>query len=286
MQNRFRNQITLLVAVVFVIGLCFVDAGAQRRKRRTSRRVTHPVASASPSPEATSSNAEPRIVSTAEQSTADADRPTDKSRTKKQASKPKGEAEPDEMRQTIVTLSNQVTKLSEKLTQMEEQQRALVDMERLTRAEQRAEGLRAQLRDVQAKESDLQGQVEQVEYALQPENIERVVGTFGTTHPEEAREQRRRQLESQRTRIRAQLDQLAQSRVRLEAAITTADAEVDLLRKRMDALNKQPTDAETPTTPATTTPPPEKPPEKPPEVSLVNPPSKVREPQVPVTTTI
>ncbi len=268
MQIRFRNQITLLVAVVFVIGLCLVDAGAQRRKRRSSRRVTHPVASASPSPDATSDNADPRIVSTAEQNTTDADQPTDKSRTKKQASKPKIEPEPDEMRQTIVTLSNQVTKLSEKLTQMEEQQRTLVDMERLTRAEQRAEALRAQLRDVQAKESDLQGQLEEVDYALKPENIERVVGTFGTTHPEEARDQRRRQLESLQTRIRAQLDQLAQSRVRLEAAITTADAEVDLLRKRMDTLNK-PTDAETPATPVTTTPPPEKPPEKPPEVSPV-----------------
>ena len=262
MQIRFRNQITLLVAVVFVIGLCLVDAGAQRRKRRTSRRVPHPVAS--PSPDATSDNADPRIVSTAEQNAADADQPTDRPRTKKQASKPKVEAEPDEMRQTIVTLSNQVTKLSEKLTQMEEQQRTLVDMERLTRAEQRAEGLRAQLRDVQAKESDLQGQLEEVDYALKPENIERVVGTFGTTHPEEAREQRRRQLESLRTRIRTQLDQLAQSRVRLEAAIETADAEVDLLRKRMDGFNKA-TDAETP--PPATTPPPEKPPEKPPAVS-------------------
>jgi DNA repair exonuclease SbcCD ATPase subunit len=260
MQIRFRSQITLLVAVVFVIGLCFVDAGAQRRKRRT-RRVTHPITSPSPSPDATSSNAEPRIISTAEQNAADADQPTDKSRTKKQVTKQKAESEPDEMRQTIMTLSNQVTKLSEKLTQMEEQQRTLVDMERLTRAEQRAEGLRAQLRDVQAKDSDLQGQLEQVEFALQPENIERVVGTFGTTHPEDAREQRRRQLESQRTRIRTQLDQLAQSRVRLEAAITTADAEVDLLHKRMDTLNKQPTDAETPATPVTTTPPPEKPPE-------------------------
>ncbi len=211
MQIRFRNQITLLVAVVFVIGLCLVDAGAQRRKRRSSRRVTHPVASASPSPDATSDNADPRIVSTAEQNAADADQPT---------------------------------------------------------AEQRAEALRAQLRDVQAKESDLQGQLEEVDYALKPENIERVVGTFGTTHPEEARDQRRRQLESLQTRIRAQLDQLAQSRVRLEAAITTADAEVDLLRKRMDTLNK-PTDAETPAAPVTTTPPPEKPPEKPPEVSPV-----------------
>jgi predicted nucleic acid-binding Zn-ribbon protein len=268
MQIRFRNQITLLVAVVFVIGLCLVDAGAQRRKRRSSRRVTHPVASPSPASEASSSNAEPKIISTADQNTADADQPTDKSRTKKQASKPKVEAEPDEMRQTIVTLSNQVTKLSEKLTQMEEQQRTLVDMERLTRAEQRAEGLRAQLRDVQAKESDLQGQLEEVDYALKPENIERVVGTFGTTHPEEAREQRRRQLESLHTRIRAQLDQLAQSRVRLEAAITTADAEVDLLRKRMDTLNK-PTDVDTPTTPVTTAPPPEKPPEKPPAASPV-----------------
>ncbi len=240
MQIRYRSQIALLVAVVFVVGLCFVDAGAQRRKRRKRRPTNAAAASPSPTPAATSDPSEPRVISTAgDQTTPDAAPATEKSKTKKQASSPKPGADSDEMRQTILALSNQVTKLSEKLTEMEQQQRTLVDLERLTRAEQRAENLSAQLRDVQAKETDLQGQLDQVEFALQPENIERVVGTFGTTHPEDARDQRRRQLEGQRTRIRSQYNQLEQSRARLEAAIASADAEVELLRKRMDAYNQQ-----------------------------------------------
>jgi chromosome segregation ATPase len=157
------------------------------------------------------------------------------------------------MRQTILALSTQVMKLSERLTEMVQQQRTLADMERLTRAEQRAENLSVQMRDVQAKETDVQGQLDQVEFALQPENIERVVGTFGTTHPEDARDQRRRQLEGQRTRIHSQFNQLEQSRVRLEVAIVSADAEVELLRKRMDAYNQQPEPA-APTTIAAPTP--------------------------------
>jgi chromosome segregation ATPase len=240
MQIRYRNQIALLVTVVFVVALCFVDAGAQGRKQRKRRPTNTATASPSPTPDATSDPSEPRVVSTAgDQTTPDAAQPTEKSKPKKQASKPKPEADPDETRQTILTLSNQVMKLSEKLTEMERQQRTLVDMERLTRAEQRAENLSSQLRDVQAKETDLQGQLDQVDFALQPENIERVVGTFGTMRPEDARDQRRRQLEGQRTRIRSQFNQLEQSRARLEASIASADAEVELLRKRTDAFNQQ-----------------------------------------------
>jgi phage shock protein A len=120
---------------------------------------------------------------------------------------------------------------------MEEQQRSLVDIERLSRAEQRAEGFRTQLRDVQDKETDIQAQLDQIEYALQPENIERAIAIYGTTHPEQMREQRRKQLENQREKLKAQYDQLEQSRVRLEAAIATADQEVETLRARIDAAN-------------------------------------------------
>jgi uncharacterized protein YlxW (UPF0749 family) len=88
-----------------------------------------------------------------------------------------------------------------------------------------ADALRAQLSDVQAKEAELQARDRQLEEDLRPENIERSILGVGTTHPEELREQRRRQLENERTRVRQQLDQLAQSRTRLEAAISNADAE-------------------------------------------------------------
>ena len=136
------------------------------------------------------------------------------------------------MQDTINALSNQVDRLNDKLSQMQENDRSLIDMERLTRAEQRAESLRAQQVDVESKLADLQVKLEQIEYALKPENIERAAG-FGTVHPEEARETRRRQLESEKARTQAQIRILETSRARLETAVNTADAEVDALRRRI-----------------------------------------------------
>lgn len=92
-------------------------------------------------------------------------------------------------------------------------------------AQDAAVGLRSQLSDVQAKEAELQARERQLDEDLRPENIERALAGVGSTRPEELREQRRRQLEGDKARVRAQLDQLAQSRTRLEAAIATADAE-------------------------------------------------------------
>jgi predicted nucleic acid-binding Zn-ribbon protein len=142
------------------------------------------------------------------------------------------------MKKTIRTLSTQVDKLNDKLTQMEESQRSLVDLERLSRAEARSAALRTELRDVQTKEADLEARAEDVDYALKPENIERATAGYGTTHPEEVREQRRKQLESEKQRLRKQLDQLAISHARLDEAIATSDAESDRLREKLKAADE------------------------------------------------
>src|SRR5437016_8539174 len=55
--------------------------------------------------------------------------------------------------------------------------------------------------------------------------LERSLAGVGSTHPEDPREARRRQLEIQRKGIQAQLDSLAATRGRLETAIASADAE-------------------------------------------------------------
>lgn len=267
MQIRFVRQVAFLVLVWIAIGVCFVDADAQKRKRRT-RRVTHSATpSPSPTPDESVDPSDPRIVSTADQTTNNVTTKSAGSQRPKPAGTPTPESEAEALRRTINDLSGQLNKLNDKLNQVEGQQRSLVDLERLNRAEQRAEGFRAQLRDVQQKETDVQGQLDQFEYALEPSNIERYVGTLGTTRPEELREQRRRQLESQRTRVKAQYDQLVQSRVRLDAAIATADQEVDTLRARIDAANAEANQAPLPKTtilPARTpdyTPPPRDPPQ-------------------------
>ena len=92
-------------------------------------------------------------------------------------------------------------------------------------AQERAAKLRAQLTDLQAQQADLQSRLAQLDEDIKPGNIERSLAGVGSTRPEELREARRRQLEIQRQGIQSQLDNLATTRARLEAAIATADAQ-------------------------------------------------------------
>lgn len=85
--------------------------------------------------------------------------------------------------------------------------------------------LRAQLLDVQAKESELQARAQQLDEDLKPGNIERSLAGIGSTKPEELREMRRRQLTIERERVQAQLRLLATSRERLESVIRVAETQ-------------------------------------------------------------
>ena len=234
-----RAWFQVLVAVLVMASLGFVSAEAQTRKKRVKRArpavkrpvITNPtIAPAGETAE--SSSSDPTIISTADQ-TPDGEQTEQGQPRKTKTTKP-GSPESEDMQQTINSLSNQVNRLNDRLTSMQEDDRYLLDMERLTRAEQRAEQLRSQQIDTQSKIADLQSRLDQVEYALKPENIERATQGYGTVHPEEARDSRRRQLENEKGRLQAQLSILENSRVRLESAIATADSEVDLLRARLN----------------------------------------------------
>ncbi|MBA3567738.1 MAG: hypothetical protein H0W28_00075 [Pyrinomonadaceae bacterium] len=245
MQSQFIRKTTFLVAVLVAISFCLIDAEAQTRKKRRPRRavrpvITNPVITAAEEQKVPENR--DKIISTADETPdAGADETTQTSETKpkkgKTAAKPAADAE--DIQQTINSLSNQVNRLNDKLSQMQETDHALMDMERLSRAEQRAETLRSQQVDVESKLADLQSKLEETEYQLKPENIERGMATFGSTRPEEAREARRRKLESDRSRLLAQMKILETSRVRLESAVATADAEVDLLRRRLELRRAQ-----------------------------------------------
>ena len=92
-------------------------------------------------------------------------------------------------------------------------------------AQANAETLRAQLLEVETKQSGLQTRLQELEESLKAENIEKALSGVGSTHPEELRAQRRRELEIERNGVRAQLDLLATSHSRLEKSIARADAE-------------------------------------------------------------
>ena len=234
MKSRFARLALVVLALLFVADLCLVEASAQSRRRRRARRVTKPpvVRPVITNPPITPPEGEQagdvKIVSTA-----------DESGLRQDATSASGKNDGQDMQQTINTLSNQVERLTDKLGQMQENDRTLLDMERLTRAEQRAEGLRSQLLENESKLADLQSRLEQIEFAIKPENIERANASYGSTRPEEAREARRRQLEKEKALVQNQIRILETGRVRLETAISNADAEVDLLRRRLELKQQE-----------------------------------------------
>jgi len=176
-----------------------------------------------------------RIISTADESLPESE-PASATTGARQRKTTVSEAQA--MQQKINALSRQIDRL-EKVGQANDNERAQLEMERLTRAEQRTENLRTQLVDVESKLAELQPKLDEIEYAMKPEVIERSAAGFGTVRPEEVRETRRRQLESSRSGLQRQIKILEASRTRLEAAITTADAEVDRLRRRLEAREMQ-----------------------------------------------
>src|SRR5215211_3360246 len=191
MPGRIRNYIKFLIAVCLVVSFCLVDGDAQSRRKKRSRRATpaapKPVITnppiAPPDATQTDANGDVKIISTAD-STQETAQPAQQDKKPGTSTPP----EQEQIQQTITTLSNQVNRLNDKLSQMHEDDRYQMDMERLTRAEQRAEQLRSQLIDVQAKVADFESRLEQINFALRPENIENSTAGYGSTRPEQARE--------------------------------------------------------------------------------------------------
>ncbi len=228
MPRLFMRYGAFLLASLITISLFAIEADAQRRRSRRARRAPRPVVTnpqiAPPGSESVGPDGE-AIISTADDPASEA---TPQTPEQKKASSER------EMQRTINALSNQVDRLNNKLSKMEENDKSLIDMERLTRAEQRAENLRMQQVDVESKLADLHARLEQTEWAIKPENIERMNAGYGSVRPEEARDARRRHLEGERNRLLAQIKILETSKARLEQSVVTADSEVDLLRRRLE----------------------------------------------------
>ena len=243
-----RNYVKILIAACLVVSFCLVEGDAQtRRKKRTRKAAPKPVIT-NPTIAPPAETGDVKIISTADQATKDSSSETLQG-WKPKVTAPAPSADEDETSSSIKDLTNQVNRLNNKLSAMQEDDRYQLDMERLTRAEQRAEQLRGQLMDVQGKIADFEARIEQLEYALRPENIEAATQGYGSTRPEVARDTRKKQLESERGRVQAQLTLAETSRSRLEVAVANADAEVDNLRAKLDQRRAQ-MDAQPAETPA------------------------------------
>jgi hypothetical protein len=94
--------------------------------------------------------------------------------------------------------------------------------------DQSTSDLKQQLIDVEVKETQLRIRLEDLDEQLKPESIERELAGFGSVHPEELREHRRKLLTIERSGLQKQLDLLEERRAQIEAAIAAAETEAYL----------------------------------------------------------
>ena len=117
----------------------------------------------------------------------------------------------------------------------EKQKRLLMNLDILTRAEQRSEAIRKQLFDLTEKEATLRTRLDQIAIDMRPEMIQRASVTFsGSMRPEELRDMREKTLKAEQRNLQSLYDQIQTNRVTLEQSLTRADALVERLRTKLE----------------------------------------------------
>ena len=237
------SRSTLKIAAALFVSLSaalFVAEARVSQQRPASRRVTNPV---DPQRAPTPGPNEPRLVSTAdEQEERETPRTARERRNRQQQQSQQQQAE--ESRRALEELTDELTRLNKKVDDIEKQRRVDLVMERLARAEARAEAVQAQLRDTMEKEANLQARLDQLDEQSRPENIDRQLATLGSFRPDAERERLRAQYENEKRRVRELIDVNARQRQRLEASLATADQMVERLRAQLDDETRRELEAE------------------------------------------
>ena len=240
------SRLTLKIAAALFVALSaalFVAEARVGQRRPASRRVTNPV---DPQRQPTPDPNEPRLVSSAadQQEERETPRTARDRRTRQQQSQQQQQQQADESRRAIEELTDELTRLNKKVDDIEKQRKVDLVMERLARAEARAEAVQAQLRETMEKEANLQARLDQLEEQSRPENLDRQIATIGSFRPDVERDRLRAQYENEKRRTRELIEVNARQRQRLETSLLTADQLVARLRTQLDDETRRELEAE------------------------------------------
>lgn len=124
------------------------------------------------------------------------------------------------------------------------QKRLLLNLDILSRAEQRSETLRKQLFEMIEKENAIRTRIDQIAYDSREEVIRMSTATIGSLRPEGVRDARQKALASEKTNLESLLSQIENNRAVLELSVNRADALVEKVRLKLekeidDALNEE-----------------------------------------------
>lgn len=239
------SRLTLKIAAALFVSLpaaLFVAEARVSQQRPASRRVTNPV---NPQRTPTPDPNEPRLVSSADEQQNERETPrTARDRRNRQQQQSQQQQQAEESRRAIEELTDELTRLNKKVDDIEKQRKVDLVMERLARAEQRAEAVQAQLRETMEKEANLQARLDQLEEQSRPESIDRQVAVVGSFRPDVERDRLRAQYENEKRRTRELIDVNARQRQRLETSLATADQMVERLRTQLDDETRREIEAE------------------------------------------
>lgn len=116
----------------------------------------------------------------------------------------------------------------------EKQKRLLLNLDILTRAEQRSESLRKQLFEMIEKENSVRSRLDQLEFESRPEMIERALQLAGSMKPEDIRDNRRKSLNAEKANLNSLLTEIQSSRASLNLNFMKAEQMVELLRVKLE----------------------------------------------------
>ena len=209
----------VIVAAVFVFS---ISSDAQTRRKKATFK---PVPVVSPTPP----NGDAQIVSQAsDQNLLDPATIT--------TVQPSFEPQIDPNVQKIKDLNSRIKKLEAARTNEydEKQKRLLLNLDILTRAEQRSESLRKQLFEMIEKENSVKTRLDQIESDIRPEAISRSSMFAGSMKPEEIREMRQKSLDSERRNLQTLLTEIQNTRTNIGFTLEKSDMLVEKLRLKLE----------------------------------------------------
>jgi chromosome segregation ATPase len=224
----FKIKFVFAALVLIILVAAVSETNAQTSRRRTNR-PTQPIVSPTPLQQTL-----PVIVSRAE------DIPSENQTV---VSEPIAQPPPESLDDKIDASNKRIKELNTRIKSLEstqkneydeKQKRLLLNLDILSRSEQRAESLRKQLFDIIEKESSVKSRLDQLTYDSRPENVERSAAFAGSLRPEELRDQRKKSLDAERKNLEALLRQIQNNRAVLEQSVEKADLLVEKVRTRME----------------------------------------------------
>ena len=224
----YKANFIFTLSVLICIFVAISAANAQTTKRRTNQ-TAQPVVSPTPT------ETLPIIISRAE------DIPSESQQTvvSEPVAQPPAESVDDKIdasNKRIKELNSRIKSLeaNQKNEYDEKQKRLLLNLDILSRAEQRAESLRKQLFDLIEKESSVKSRLDELDINSRPENIERTSAFSGSLHPEEIRDQRKKSLDAEKKNLEDLLVQIQSNHTVLQQSVEKADLLVEKVRAKME----------------------------------------------------